>query len=62
MSERWLLTTYFTLVHAAGRDVAAGTMTADEAQHAVISTLLAAYSAAPEGRQQVLEPDCHGGR
>jgi hypothetical protein len=41
--DRWLLTTYFALVHAAGRDVAAGGMTAEEAEHALVSTLLAAY-------------------
>jgi AcrR family transcriptional regulator len=45
--ERWLLTTYFTLVHAAGREVAVGAMTPDDAEHALISTLLAAYSRAP---------------
>jgi AcrR family transcriptional regulator len=47
LPERWLLTTYFTLVHAAGREVAAGAMTTEDAEHALISTLLAAYSSTP---------------
>ncbi len=47
--ERWLLTTYLTLVHAAGREVAMGAMTADEGERALISTLLAAYSRVPSG-------------
>ena len=47
LPERWLLTTYFTLVHAAGREVAAGAMTPDDAERALLTTLLAAYSSAP---------------
>ena len=45
LPEQWLLTTYFTLVHAAGREVAAGALTADDAERALVSTVLAAYSA-----------------
>ncbi len=47
LPERWLLTIYFTLVHAAGREVAAGVMTADDAERSLVSTLLAVYSSTP---------------
>jgi AcrR family transcriptional regulator len=43
--EAWLLSTYFALVHAAGDDVAAGTLAADEAEQALQRTLLGAFGA-----------------
>jgi TetR/AcrR family transcriptional regulator, mexCD-oprJ operon repressor len=45
--ERWLLTTYFALVHAAGRDVAVGASKPADAQRALGRTLLAAFSPPP---------------
>jgi AcrR family transcriptional regulator len=41
--EAWLLSTYFALVHAAGHDVAAGALAADEAEQALQRTLLGAF-------------------
>jgi AcrR family transcriptional regulator len=41
--ERWLLTTYFTLVHAAGHEVAAGNSTYKEAEGALGRILLGAF-------------------
>jgi AcrR family transcriptional regulator len=41
--EAWLLSTYFALVHAAGHDVAAGTLAADKAEQALQRTLLGAF-------------------
>jgi hypothetical protein len=40
---RWLLTVYFALVHAAGREVADGTSTASEAERSLLPTLLGAF-------------------
>jgi TetR/AcrR family transcriptional repressor of mexCD-oprJ operon len=45
--ESWLLTAYFALVHAAGREVAAGAMQPAEAEQALSRTLLAALSPPP---------------
>ena len=42
--ERWLLTTYFTLVHAAGHEVALGASTVSEAQESLQRTLLSAFA------------------
>jgi TetR/AcrR family transcriptional regulator, mexCD-oprJ operon repressor len=42
---RWLLTVYFALVHAAGRDVATGTSTASQAERSLLPTLLGAFGA-----------------
>jgi TetR/AcrR family transcriptional repressor of mexCD-oprJ operon len=42
---RWLLTTYFAFVHAAGREVAAGASTATEAERSLIRTVLGAFGA-----------------
>lgn len=42
--ERWLLTTYFTLVHAAGHEVALGASTVSEAQQSLQRTLLSAFA------------------
>jgi TetR/AcrR family transcriptional repressor of mexCD-oprJ operon len=40
---RWLLTVYFALVHAAGREVATGASTAGEAERSLLPTLLGAF-------------------
>jgi len=42
---RWLLTVYFALVHAAGREVSSGISTADEAERSLIPTVLSAFGA-----------------
>jgi len=42
--ERWLMTTYFTLVHAAGHEVAVGNATYGEAENALSKLLLGAFS------------------
>jgi hypothetical protein len=42
---RWLLTVYFALVHAAGREVANGPSTASEAEEFLLRTLLGAFGA-----------------
>jgi TetR/AcrR family transcriptional repressor of mexCD-oprJ operon len=41
----WLLTVYFALVHAAGRQVANGASTASDAERSLLATLLAAFGA-----------------
>jgi AcrR family transcriptional regulator len=41
--ERWLMTTYFTLVHAGGQEVAAGNATYDEVEDALSRLLLGAF-------------------
>jgi AcrR family transcriptional regulator len=43
--ERWLMTTYFTLVHAAGHEVAVGNATSGEAEKALSNLLLGALRA-----------------
>jgi TetR/AcrR family transcriptional regulator, mexCD-oprJ operon repressor len=50
VSERWLLTTYFALVHAAGREVSLGASSLDEAEHFLGHVLLDAFAPAPWGR------------
>jgi hypothetical protein len=45
--EWWMLTTYFALVHAAGRDVAVGAGDAEEAGQALARTLLGAFAPPP---------------
>jgi TetR/AcrR family transcriptional repressor of mexCD-oprJ operon len=47
--ERWLMTTYFTLVHAAGHEVAIGNATYKEAEAALSRILLGAFRT-PDGR------------
>jgi TetR/AcrR family transcriptional repressor of mexCD-oprJ operon len=47
LPERWMLTTYFALVHAAGRDVALGALDPAEAGQALARTLLSAFAAPP---------------
>jgi TetR/AcrR family transcriptional regulator, mexCD-oprJ operon repressor len=41
---RWLITTAFSLMHAAAEDAAVGRVTADEAAGLITATLLAAYT------------------
>jgi TetR/AcrR family transcriptional repressor of mexCD-oprJ operon len=50
VSERWLLTTYFALVHAAGREVALGASSLEDAEHSLGRTLLGAFTPAPSGK------------
>ena len=45
--ERWLMTTYFTLVHAAGHEVTVGNATYGEAEKALSQLLLGAFSPDP---------------
>lgn len=45
LPERWLLTTYFTLVHAAGHEVAVNNATDAEAEKALAALLLGAFGA-----------------
>jgi len=47
----WLITTAFSLMHAAAEDAAAGRVTADEAARLITATLLAAYTPPAEGRR-----------
>ena len=44
VSERWLLTAYFALVHAAGREVASNSTTITEAEHNLVRTVLGAFA------------------
>ena len=44
--ERWLVTCYFTFVHAAGHEVASGTATYEEAEDALSRLLLGAFGQA----------------
>jgi AcrR family transcriptional regulator len=52
VSERWLLTTYFALVHAAGREVATGAVDPRSAEQALGTTLLAAFASPMDGRSR----------
>ncbi|MEV7802179.1 TetR/AcrR family transcriptional regulator [Microbispora sp. NPDC088329] len=45
LPERWLVTTVFTLMHAAAEDTAAGRLDADDAARVISATLLAALTA-----------------
>jgi TetR/AcrR family transcriptional repressor of mexCD-oprJ operon len=42
LPEHWLVTVAYTLMHAAAGEVAAGSLTPADAQHAVVATVLAA--------------------
>ena len=44
LPEQWLITTAFSLMHAAAEDAAAGRVNADEAGRLITATLLAAYT------------------
>ena len=48
--ERWLVATYFALVHAAGREVARSATSLDDAEHSLGHVLLGAFAPAPSGR------------
>jgi AcrR family transcriptional regulator len=49
VSEQWMLTTYFALVHAAGRDVAVGAGEATGRGQELARTLLSAFAAPSAG-------------
>ena len=52
LPRQWLITTAFSLMHAAAEDAAAGRVGADEAGRLITATLLAAYTPLPAtGRQ-----------
>lgn len=44
LPRQWLITTAFSLMHAAAEDAAAGRITADDAPRLITTTLLAAFS------------------
>jgi AcrR family transcriptional regulator len=44
LPKQWLITTAFSLMHAAAEDAAAGRVNADEAGRLITATLLAAYT------------------
>jgi hypothetical protein len=44
MPQQWLMTTAFSLMHAAAEDAAAGRVKADEAAGLITVTLLAAFT------------------
>ena len=44
LPRQWLITTAFSLMHAAAEDVAAGRVAADEAARLITATLLSAYT------------------
>ena len=49
--EQWLITTAFSLMHAAAEDSAAGRVKADEAAGLITATLLAAFTPPPVRRK-----------
>ncbi len=49
--EQCLITTAFSLMHAAAEDAAAGRVKADDAAGLITATLLAAFTPPPEGRK-----------
>ncbi len=49
LPEQWLITTAFSLMHAAAEDAAAGRVEADDAARLITATLLAAFTP-PDGR------------
>ena len=50
LPEQWLITTAFSLMHAAAEDAAAGRVNADEAGRLITATLLAAFTPPADGR------------
>jgi AcrR family transcriptional regulator len=52
LPEQWLITTAFSLMHAAAEDAAAGRVNADEAGRLITATLLAAYTPPAERRKE----------
>ena len=51
LPKQWLITTAFSLMHAAAEDAAAGRVNADEAGRLITATLLAAYTPPAEGEK-----------
>ena len=51
LPRQWLITTAFSLMHAAAEDDAAGRVNAADAAGLITATLLAAYAPPTEGRQ-----------
>ena len=49
LPRQWLITTAFSLMHAAAEDTAAGRVNADDAARLITATLLAAYTPPTEG-------------
>ena len=50
LPRQWLITTAFSLMHAAAEDAAAGRVTAGDAARLITATLVAAYTPPAEGR------------
>jgi TetR/AcrR family transcriptional repressor of mexCD-oprJ operon len=50
LPRQWLITTAFSLMHAAAEDTAAGRVPADDAAHLITATLLAAFTPPTDGR------------
>jgi TetR/AcrR family transcriptional regulator, mexCD-oprJ operon repressor len=48
---QWLITTAFSLMHAAAEDAAVGRLNADDAARLITATLLGAYTPPTDGRQ-----------
>lgn len=51
LPRQWLITTAFSLMHAAAEDAAAGRVNADDAARLITATLLAAYTPPAEGHK-----------
>ena len=51
LPRQWLITTAFSLMHAAAEDAAAGRVKADDAARLITATLVAAYTPPAEGRK-----------
>jgi TetR/AcrR family transcriptional regulator, mexCD-oprJ operon repressor len=51
LPRQWLITTAFSLMHAAAEEAAAGRVTADDAPRLITATLLAAFTPPPESRR-----------
>ncbi|HEY7263130.1 MAG TPA: TetR family transcriptional regulator [Trebonia sp.] len=50
LPRQWMITTTFSLMHAAAEDAAAGRINADDAAGLITSTLLSAFTPPPDGR------------
>jgi TetR/AcrR family transcriptional repressor of mexCD-oprJ operon len=51
LPRQWLVTTAFSLMHAAAEDAAAGRVKVDDAARLITATLVAAYTPPAEGRK-----------
>ena len=56
LSEQWLITTAYSLMHAAAEDVTAGRVEAADAAGLITATLRAAFTPPPADRPEVCEP------